>query len=447
MGDAREGVGYVDEAALLVDFVNRLLEREPSAERSAEEHPHNLAVEGIDLLGDDGPRERPTGVMPFHKTAERVACDDFGGGERTGKGVMVRDGEGAEAAADARRDDGPRRDAGIVGARGMNMEVCFNHRRTRSGPDRRRYRRGRWWLLFAPAAAALAFVACGERAEGYFNEARKLERNYEYEEAARRYELVAVGFKRSALAAAAAEGLTRSRAEIHLDRAEELIYRGASYTALQELAAARRLAPGRPRALYLAGLAHLHIGPRSCALAEFNECVRRYPESPYGYLGRGEFFRTGLAREKAFADYVRAFRVARDDARSRGAAFRGIRDMAEKLELPQEELVSYRREGLAANHAAFDYWTGYYYMARKPVNYGLAANFFGTVLTAKNAGSYRARAHAGLATCYFGQKDFARAKTHIDQALAADPDNDAFYKLAGDIYRELSLPPPRKTQK
>jgi tetratricopeptide (TPR) repeat protein len=297
------------------------------------------------------------------------------------------------------------------------------------------------------AACALA-PACGERADVYFEEARRHEFDYEFEKAAARYELVALGFKRSPLRGEAAQGLARCRAEIHFDRAEELIYAGATYTAIAEIAAGRRLDPSNPRALYLVGLAHRRIGPHELALDEFNRCVERYPESPYGYLGRAEYFRFETRRKEALADYIRAFRIAGRDARNRGAAFRGIRDMALKLGRPEGGLAFYKREARGlVSHDAFNYWVGYYYLRKKPVIYGHAEQYFNKVIEGRGRLSYKGKARAGRAECYLSYKDYEKAKADIDEAIAVDPQNDAYFKIAEKIYPQLSLPPPRKTQK
>ncbi len=312
-------------------------------------------------------------------------------------------------------------------------------------------RRGRHYrpgaFLAAAAFCALA-AACGDRAEVYFKEARRYEADYEFEKAARRYELVAVGFKRSALEEEAAAGLARCRAEIHFDRAEELIFAGSTYTAVAEVVAGRRFDPDNPRGLYLTGLAHRYMGPRELALEEFNDCIKQYPESPYGYLGRAEYFRFGVEREEALADYVRAFRVGGRDARGRGGAFRGILDMTDKLGRPEKEVNRYRREAKGVIPAeAFNYWVGYYYLHKRPVLYRYAQEYFDKVIAAPGRGAYSARAYAARAECDSSRKDYERAKADIDRALALDAENDAFYKTAEAIYRKLSLPPPRKTQK
>jgi tetratricopeptide (TPR) repeat protein len=324
------------------------------------------------------------------------------------------------------------------------MEVGFNQHRPRSGggPGRRRA------ALVAALLAAGVLASCGDRARVYFDEARRLELDYEFEKAARKYELVATAFKRSPLRREAEAGLGRCRAELLFDRAEELIYDGAAYTAIPEVAAGRRLDPDNPRGLYLVGIAHRYLGPRELALEEFDDIVKRYPESPYGYLGRAEYSRFYLRREDALDDYVRAFRIAHRDPRNRGAAWRGIRDMIIKLERPEEEAERYRREARGTTPPdALDYWIGYYYLRKKPRDYRVAVRYFGDVIAADGSPSYRARARAARAECYLRFRDLARAKRDIDAALAADPENGEYYKIADKIYRGLSLPPPRKTQK
>jgi tetratricopeptide (TPR) repeat protein len=302
---------------------------------------------------------------------------------------------------------------------------------------------------FIAAVAVCVFAgACSDRADVYFKEARRREADYEFEKAARRYELVTIGFKRSPLHDEAAAGLARCRAEMHFNRAEELMYDGAAYTAVAEAVAGRRLDPENPRGLYLVGLVHRFIGPRELALEEFNDCIKKYPASPYGYLGRAEYFRFRVEREEALADYVRAFRVAGRDARARGAAFRGIRDMILKLEQPPGAVNRYAREArnvVAAD--AFNYWVGYYYLRKRPAIYRDAQGYFDEVVARPRPGAYEARAYAARAECYFAYKDFEHAEADINQAMARDPENDAFYKTAEEIYGKLSLPPPRKTQK
>jgi tetratricopeptide (TPR) repeat protein len=322
------------------------------------------------------------------------------------------------------------------------MEIGFNPHRARGGAG------GERRTLVAALLAACLLASCADRAAVYFEEARRREADYEFEKAARQYELVTRSFKRSPLRAEAEEGLSRCRAELALDRAEELIYAGATYTALHEIAAARRLAPDNPRGLYLTGLAHRYAGPRDLALEEFDEIVREYPASAYGYLGRAEYFRFYQRREEALQDYVRAFRVAHRDVRNRGAAFRGIHDMTAKLERPAAEADRYRREarGLTSPEA-LAYWTGYYYIRKKPRDYGAGRRYFDDALASGGGGSYRARALAARAECHARFREFEKAKADIDAALAADPDTGEFYKVAEGIYRALSLPPPRKTQK
>jgi tetratricopeptide (TPR) repeat protein len=329
----------------------------------------------------------------------------------------------------------------------MDMKVGFDKHSLRSNGLRRagRFRRS---AVLAAIGLCVWAAACGERAEVYFDEARQYEADYEFEKAARRYELVAIGFKRSPVHAAAAEGLARCRAEMHFNRAEELIYAGATYTAIDEITAGRRLDADNPRGLYLVGLAHRFIGPRTLALEESDDCIKKYPASPYGYLGRAEYFRFLIEREDALADYVRAFRVAGRDARPRGAAFRGIRDMTLKLGQPERAVNNYRREAKGAVRGdAFNYWVGYYYLLKKPIIYRDAQKYFDKVIAGRGPGSYKARAYAGRAECYLFYKDLERAKADVDQAIAIDAENDAFYKTAEEIYRKLSLPPPRKTQK
>lgn len=327
------------------------------------------------------------------------------------------------------------------------MEVGFNQYGL-SGRFSRRVRRHRGVAIFATIVLCALAAACSDRAGVYFKEARRLEADYEFEKAARRYELVTVGFKRSALHEEAGKGLARTRAEIHFDRAEELIFAGSTYTAVAEVVAGRRWDPGNPRGLYLTGLAHRYIGPREVALEEFNDCIKQYPESPYGYLGRAEYFRFLLEREEALADYVRAFRVAGRDARGRGAAFRGILDMTEKLGRPEREVDRYRREAEGVVPAgAFNFWVGYYYLRKRPKIYPTARKYFDDVIAAPGRGTYKARAFAARAECHAFYQDYERAKADVDEAIAVDPENDAFYKIAEDIYRKLSLPPPRKNQK
>ncbi len=145
---------------------------------------------------------------------------------------------------------------------------------------------------------------------------------------------------------------------------------------------------------------------------------------------------------------MRAFRVAGRDARARGAAFRGISDMTLKLGQPERAVNNYRREAKGAVRGdAFNYWVGYYYLLKKPIIYRDAQEYFDKVIAGRGPGSYKARAYAGRAECYLFYKDLERAKADVDHAIAIDAENDAFYKTAEEIYRELSLPPPRKTQK
>jgi tetratricopeptide (TPR) repeat protein len=327
------------------------------------------------------------------------------------------------------------------------MKVGFNQHNfgSRVLHRARRLRRSAPW---AAVAVCLLAAACSDRADVYFDEARRFEADYEYEKAARRYELVTVGFKRSHVHDAAAEGLARCRAEMHFNRAEELIYDGATYTAIDEIVAGRRLDDGNPRGMYLVGLAHRFIGPRTLALEEADDCIKKYPESPYGYLGRAEYFRFLLEREDALADYVRAFRVAGRDARARGAAFRGIRDMTLKLKQPEKNVANYQREAKGAvRNDAFNYWVGYYYLRKRPFIYRDAQRYFDEVIARKGHGPYKARAYAARAECRYFYKDFEGARADIDEAIALDAENDAFYKTAEAVYGKLSLPPPRKTQK
>ncbi|HUV87803.1 MAG TPA: hypothetical protein VMX79_11915 [bacterium] len=329
----------------------------------------------------------------------------------------------------------------------MDMKVGF-YQHGSSSYRPRRVRRYRCVPFIAAVALCVFAAACGDRGDGYFKEARRREADYEFEKAARRYELVAVGFKRSPLRDEAAAGLARCRAEMHFNRAEELMYAGAAYTAVAEAEAGRRLDPENPRGLYLVGLVHRFIGPRELALEEFNDCIKKYPASPYGYLGRAEYFRFRVEREEALADYVRAFRVAGRDVRSRGAAFRGIRDIMLKLGQPEGAVNRYKREVRDAVAAdAFNYWVGYYYLRKRPVVYRTAQGYFDKVVARPRPGAYEARAYAARAECYFAYKEFERAKADADEAIALDAENDAFYKTAEEIYRKLSLPPPRKTQK
>jgi len=310
------------------------------------------------------------------------------------------------------------------------MKVRFKHRA---------------WV--GPVLAA-ALLACGDRAATYLEDARRLERDYDYEKAAHKYDLVAEAFKRTAAAAPARAGLERCRAGMHFDRAEELIYAGASFTALEEVAAGRRLAPDDPRGLYYAGLFHLAVGPTGVALREFDQAVLRYPASPYGYLGRAEYYRWTQARDVAFDEYVRAFRVAGPDARARGAAFRGLRDMAQKLGWPLAQVEPYYQEGAAAvPRAAFAYWVGFYYLHKEPVVVAVAQDYFEKALKSAGPELYRPRANAGLAACYAAAKDYPRARACIDAAMADDAENDAYYKIAAGIYAALHLPPPVKAQK
>jgi tetratricopeptide (TPR) repeat protein len=319
------------------------------------------------------------------------------------------------------------------------------------GSKPHRARGGKYRAVGVAAALVITscvLASCGDRAAVYFDEARRHELDYEFEKAARKYELVATAFKHSPLHEDAEAGLSRCRAELLFDRAEELIYEGAAYTALPEIAEGRDLDPDNPRGLYLTGLAHRYVGPRDLALEEFDEIVKEYPDSPYGYLGRAEYFRFFLKREEALDDYVRAFRVAHRDVRNRGAAFRGIRDMTAKLERPAEEADRYLREARGTTPSdALDYWTGYYYIRKKPRHYRTAMQYFGDVISSDGSMLYRARAHAARAECYARFKEFEKAKVDVDAALAVDPDNGEYYKIAENIYRALSLPPPRKTQK
>lgn len=329
----------------------------------------------------------------------------------------------------------------------MDMKVGFYKHDLRSYVLRRARHLRRSAVLAAIAVCVWA-AACSDRADVYFDEARRLEADYEFEKAARRYELIAVAFKRSPAHAAAAEGLARCRAEMHFNRAEELIYDGATYTAVDEVVAGRRLDADNPRGLYLVGLVHRFIGPRTIALEEADDCIKKYPASPYGYLGRAEYFRFLMEREEALDDYVRAFRVAGRDARGRGAAFRGVRDMTLKLGQPERTVTNYELEAKGAVRGdAFNYWVGYYYLRKKPIIYRDAQEYFDKVIRGRSPGSYKARAYAARAECRFFYKDFEGAKADVDEAVAIDPENDAFYKTAEGIYGELSLPPPRKTQK
>jgi len=301
-----------------------------------------------------------------------------------------------------------------------------------------------WGLV----CAAVVLTACGDRAASYLEDARRLEHDYDYEKAARKYELIMVAFKRVPEAEPARAGVNRCRAAIHFDKAEELIFDGAAWTALPEIEAGRRMNPDDPRALYLAGLAHLELGPADVAWQEFTACVLRHPASPYGYLGRGEYYRMTLARDLAFDEYVRAYRAAGGDARARGAAFRGLRDMALKLERGDGPPAAYYREGLTlTDEASLDYWIGFYYLRKEPVIYEKATDYFIRAVSAPGGGLYETRAYAGLAECYYFYKDFARAREYIDFALAADPANDYYYKIAWKVYKKLNLPAPRKVQK
>jgi tetratricopeptide (TPR) repeat protein len=122
--------------------------------------------------------------------------------------------------------------------------------------------------------------------------------------------------------------------------------------------------------------------------------------------------------------------------------------MTAKLERPAAEADRYLRETRGTTPPdALDYWIGYYYIRKKPRHYRDAVQYFDAVISSDGSLLYRARAHAARAECYARFKDFEKAKVDVDAALAADPENGAYYKIAEDIYRALSLPPPRKTQK
>jgi tetratricopeptide (TPR) repeat protein len=313
----------------------------------------------------------------------------------------------------------------------MNMKIGFQ-------------KHGVWALV----GATVFLTACGDRAASYLENARRLERDYNYEEAARQYELVTVAFKRAPEAEPARVGVDRCRAAMHFDKAEELIFAGAAWTALPEIEAGRRMNPDDPRGLYLAGLAHLGLGPVDVASQEFTACVMRHPASPYGYLGRGEYYRFTLKRDLAFDEYVRAYRAAGSDVRARGAAFRGLRDMALKLEKGEGPATSYYQEGLAlTDEAALAYWIGFYYLRKEPIVFEKATEYFARAVAAPGTGLYETRAYAGLAECYYFYKDFTRAREYIDYALGADPANDQYYKIAWRVYKKLNLPPPQKIQK
>lgn len=431
VGDAREGMGDVDEAALLADCERGFRKRHPARYRPREEHPHQFAFHGVDFLSYYSAWKRPAGVVVRHETGEGGGGQDLGGAQRAFEMVVVGDGKDVEAAAQAGGDDGPRRRMAIIRCRGMDMKIGFQKHSV-------------WALL----AAAAFLTACGDRAAGHLEDARRLERDYDYEDAARKYELIAVAFKRAPEAESARAGLNRCRAAMHFDKAEELIFDGAAWTAMPEIEAGRRLNPDDPRSLYLAGMAHLELGPADVAWQEFTACVMRYPASPYGYLGRGEYYRFTLRRDLAFDEFVRAYRAAGNDVRARGAAFRGLRDMALKLEKGEGPPAAYYREGMAlTDRAAFDYWIGFYYLRKEPVIYDRALDFFTRAVASPAGGVYEARAYAGLAECYVFYKDIPKARECIDYALARDPANDYYYKIAFRIYKRLHLPPPHKVQK
>jgi len=321
----------------------------------------------------------------------------------------------------------------------MNMQVRFYHRCHNKSAGRAR-------LAFA--AAAFLAISCGDRAATYLDEGRRAAAAYDYEKAAVKFELAATAFKHSRHAAAAREELNRCRAEIYFNRAEELIYRGAAYSALADVVAGRRLDAANARGLFLAGLAHLSIGLRDIAFQEFNAAIIRAPASPYGYLGRAEYFRFALRRDDALADYMRAMRVARGDVRGRGAAYRGVRDMAHKLNKPEPEIAALLREGTShVPPEAIYYRVGYYYLRKPPVGIADAKFYFTKSREAAETPLYAARACAGLAECHLFYKEYDAAKAYIDQALAADAENDAYYKIAAKIYGPLKLPAPEKGPK
>jgi tetratricopeptide (TPR) repeat protein len=295
---------------------------------------------------------------------------------------------------------------------------------------------------------AAALAACGDRAVTYLDEAGSYEQVYAYDEAAARYELVAEAFKRSPAAAAARAGARRCRAQVHFDRAEELIFDGAAYTAVAEIAAGRRVYGADPRADYLTAAVHLEMGAPELALAGANACAVRYPERPFGYLGRAEYYRWTQNREAAFNEYVRAYRVAADEPRWRAAAFRGLRDAARHLGWDESRVQPYYDEGIPeTSRAAFDYWVGYYYLRKPPAVIEVAKIYFEKAAAARAPGPYGPRARAGLAECYYFYKDYDEARRNIDAALKADPENDYFYKVAADVYAALKMKPPVKVQK
>lgn len=313
----------------------------------------------------------------------------------------------------------------------------------------RLYQHIRFTLPVAALAGAFPLLpGCGDRAAVYMEEGRNYAALYDHERAARKFALVATAFQRSPHAAAARAELARCRAAMHYDRAEELIYRGAAYSAFGEVLAGRRLARDDARGLYLTGLAHLAIGARDLAWQEFNAAALRAPASPYGFLGRAEYYRFALRREEALAEYMRAMRFARGDLRARAAAYRGVRDMAHKLNKPEKEIAALLAEG--TTHVppdAFYYWVGYYYLRKPPVIIADAKFYFTRALTTTSIAIYAARARAGLAECYLFYKEYDDAKKYIDEALAADPENDFYYKIAGKIYKALNLAAPQKRPK
>jgi tetratricopeptide (TPR) repeat protein len=255
----------------------------------------------------------------------------------------------------------------------------------------------------------------------------------------------------------------------NLDENFDFITWGTSYSeknkdvfnrALEDAAAAIKLAPDLANAYHNRGRLYSAMGEYDKAISDYNQAIKIDPNSNYAYSGRGYTYSNKKDYDRAIADYNQAIRLDPDFAAAysgRGYTYsnkkdydRAIADYNQAIRLDPDLATAYNNRGIAYyNKKDYDRAIADYNQAiRLDPDYANAYNNRGGAYGYKGdhdraIADYNqairldpdlAAAYVNRGNTYHGKKDYDRAIADYNQAIRLDPDLALAYTNRGLAY-------------